>query len=469
MTTDPPRPESAARGREARRRVSRSAQATWRPHSDRSDPLDLLEEQAATRLADLIPVRYGRMLASPYGFYRGAALIMAADLASQPHTGLTVQLCGDAHLGNFGFFASPERQLMFDITDFDETLPGPWEWDVKRLVASFEIGGREQGFGAAELRTIVAAAVREYREYMRRAAAMPVLEVWYAHLTSVEINELIATEVQRGRLSRRGARNLLADIEKARRRDSARVLSRRAREQDGELRFIPQPPLLVPIEDLVPPGSDREQNQQATLRQVRAYRRSLAKDHHPIEEFRYLHMARQVVGVGSVGMRIWLFLMVGRDDRDPLILQAKEAQASVLERFLGATRFDNHGRRVVAGQRLIQAASDIFLGWVRVPDFDGEPRDYYVRQFHNWKGSLDITTMRVPDAILYAELCGAALARSHARSGDRVAIASYLGKGDGFDRAMTTFAAAYADQNQRDYEELRRAVAAGRIQAAPLG
>ncbi|MBO0702877.1 MAG: DUF2252 family protein, partial [Candidatus Dormibacteraeota bacterium] len=276
--------DRAALGREARRQIPRSAQGAWRPPENRPDPIALLEAQATTRLPELVPVRHGRMLASPFAYYRGAALPMASDLASQPHTGLTVQLCGDAHLNNFGVFASPERQLMFDINDFDETLPGPWEWDVKRLAASFEVAGRERGFGAADRRTIVEAAVREYRLYLRRAAAMGVLEVWYANITAAEISELITVEVRRGRLTRQEARRILADMEKARKRDSARAFAKRGRERDGQLSFIPQPPLLVPIDDLMPPGRDREQHEQAMRRLLRAYRRTLAGDQHPLRE-----------------------------------------------------------------------------------------------------------------------------------------------------------------------------------------
>ncbi len=415
-------------------------------------------------------MRYGRMLVSPFTFYRGAALVMASDLSSGPHTGLTVQLCGDAHLGNFGVFASPERQLMFDINDFDETLPGPWEWDLKRLVASFEIAGRERGFSAPDRRSIIESGVREYRRWMRQSVKLGTLDVWYAHLTSVEILELIHAEVRRKRLTEGDARAILAALDKARRRDSARVFSRRARDVEGDLVFQPEPPFIVPIEDLLPPGMTRERSERSMRRILRAYRRTLAHQHHPVEAFHYLHLARKVVGVGSVGTRCWLLLMMGHDRGDPLILQAKEAQPSVLERFLGPSEFANSGRRVVAGQHFMQAASDIFLGWVRVRDLDGEWRDYYLRQYHDWKGCIDVETPSgVPSAIFYAELCGAALARAHARSGDRMAIAGYLGRGAGFDRAMSGFAAAYADQNERDYEVFAAAVRSGRIEASAEG
>jgi uncharacterized protein (DUF2252 family) len=467
----PPAPTSVAErtawGRQIRTQLPRSHHARWAPAKQRPDPVALLEEQAATRVEELVPVRHRRMLASPFAFYRGAALVMASDLSTQPHTGLTVQLCGDAHLNNFGVFASPERQLVFDINDFDETLPGPWEWDVKRLAASFEIAGRERGFSAEERRSIIESGVREYRRRMRQSASLSSLDVWYAHLSSAEIEDLIRAEVRRQRLTKGEARAILASLEKARRRDSARVFSRRARDVEGDLVFVPEPPFIVPIEDLLPPGVTRERHEQSMRRLLRSYRRTLAHQHHPIDAFNYLHLARKVVGVGSVGTRCWLLLMMDRDTGDPLILQAKEAQPSVLERFVGASEFANSGRRVVVGQNLMQAASDIFLGWVRVRDLDGERRDYYVRQYHDWKGCIDVATPAgASSAILYAELCGASLARAHARSGDRMAIAGYLGRSDSFDRAMAAFAAGYADQNERDYEAFTAAVRAGRVKAA---
>jgi uncharacterized protein (DUF2252 family) len=459
--------DSRARGRAARAQLPRSRHGRWTPGEDRPDPVDLLEEQALTRVGELVPTRYGRMLASPFAFYRGAALVMASDLSAQPHTGLNVQLCGDAHLANFGVFASPERQLLFDINDFDETLPGPWEWDVKRLAASFEIAGRERGFAPDDRRSIVESAVREYRRRIRRSVRLSTLEVWYAHVASSDILELIRAEVRHNRLGRGEARAILRDLDKARRRDSARVFSRRTRDLAGDLVFVPEPPFIVPVEDLLPAGVSRDRSDQTMRRLLRAYRRTLTHQHHPIQAFHYLHLARKVVGVGSVGTRCWLLLMMGAGEGDPLVLQAKEAQPSVLERFLGPSEFANRGQRVVVGQQLMQTASDIFLGWVRVRDLDGEMRDYYLRQYHDWKGSLDIGTMGVPSATLYAELCGAALARAHARSGDRIAIARYLGKGDGFDRAMAGFAAAYGDQNERDYKTFTEAVRTGRIEAAP--
>jgi uncharacterized protein (DUF2252 family) len=405
------------------------------------------------------------MLVSPGTFYRGGALIMASDLAATPRSGVTVQLCGDAHLSNFGVFASPERQLIFDINDFDETLPGPWEWDVKRMAASFEIAGRDLGFSPAGRRGIVLAGVREYREQLREASRMRTLDAWYAHLDEEAIHEGIRQAVRRKRLGKKEAREARRDMARARTRDSVRVLARRAGKVEGELRIVRDPPIITPIEDLLLSAETRERAEQSIRQLIARYRRTLAHDHHPIEEFRYVHMARKVVGVGSVGTRCWIFLMLGRDNNDPLFLQAKEAQPSVLEAFAGRSRLRQHGERVVVGQRLMQAASDIFLGWLRVTELDGQARDYYIRQFHDWKGSVEIETMRVPGMTLYARMCGATLARAHARWGDRIAIGAYLGPGEIFDQAVADFSAVYADQNERDYETLAQAVKSGRIPA----
>ncbi len=460
-----PAEERAAKGKAARLEVPRSSHGAWEPAADRPDPIALLEEQAESRVAELVPVRHGRMLVSPFTFYRGAALIMAADLAATPRSGFTVQLCGDAHLSNFGVFASPERKMMFDINDFDETHPGPWEWDVKRLAASFEIGGRDLGFGPSDRREISMAGVREYREGMRRAAGTRILDAWYDHLDVEHVFSMIQTAVREKRLGKKEAKEAAEDVAKARTRDHVRVFSKRAGEIDGELRIVADPPLIVPIHDLVPPGIARDETDAWIRSEVRAYRRSLARQHHPIEEYRYRDTARKVVGVGSVGTRAWIHLFVGRDDNDPLILQSKEAQPSVLERFLGKSAYANHGQRVVVGQHLMQAATDIFLGWFRIKGLDGVTRDYYVRQLHDWKGGADVDTFRVPGATLYAQLCGSTLARAHSRWGDRIAIASYLGKGDTFDRAIADFSAAYADQNERDYEAFANAVNTGRLAA----
>ncbi len=425
----------------------------------------VLEEQAESRVPMLVPVRYGRMMVSPFTFYRGAALIMASDLARTPVSGVTVQLCGDAHLSNFGLFGTPERQMIFDINDFDETLPGPWEWDVKRLAASFEVMGRDRGFSPADRRAIVTAGVGEYRNRMRQAAGMGGLDAWYDHLDARMLLKLVRQEVRVNRVTKVDARAFARDVGKAYTRDNTRVLTKRAAEVDGELRIAADPPLVIPIEDLVTPGSEWEDPVPLIKKLLSTYRRTLGHQHHPLEEYRYVHAAYKMVGVGSVGTRCYIMLMMGRDDNDPLFLQIKEAQASVLERVVGKSHYAHHGERVVAGQRLMQAATDIFLGWVRIRGLDGVTRDYYVRQFQDWKGSADIDNMMVPGAALYARLCAATLARAHARWGDRIAIASYLGNGDTFDRAIADFSTVYADQNEKDYEAFVAAVRSGRLTA----
>jgi uncharacterized protein (DUF2252 family) len=354
---------------------------------------------------------------------------------------------------------------MFDVNDFDETLPGPWEWDVKRLAASFEIAGRDRGYSPSDRRRVVMAVARQYREGMREAARMTTLDVWYSHMEIGEMLEWIRTEDSDKRLQERGGSDSVMDVAKARTRDSHRALRKLTEPVDGKIRFVKDPPLLVPLEDLVLTDSARHETERSLRKLIKKYRRTLADEHHPLEEYRYEHMARKVVGVGSVGTRAWVFLMMGVDERDPLILQAKEAQPSVLERFAGRSAYDNHGQRVVVGQRLMQNASDIFLGWQRVKDIDGQGRDYYIRQLHDWKGSAHVDSLRVSGAVRYARMCGATLARAHARSGDWIAIAAYLGKGDRFDRAIADFSAAYADQNERDFEALVRAVRAGRVPA----
>jgi len=405
------------------------------------------------------------MLVSPFTFYRGAALIMASDLAATPVSGVTVQLCGDAHLSNFGLFGTPERQMIFDINDFDETLPGPWEWDVKRLAASFEIMGRDRGFSPADRRAVVMAGVAEYRDRMRQAAGMGALAAWYDHLEAGMLLNLVRKEVRVKRVSKKEARAFEQDVAKAQTRDNTRVFTRRATEVDGELRIAADPPLIIPIEDLITPGSEWEDPTPLVKKLLSTYRRTLGSQQHPLEEYRYVHAAYKMVGVGSVGTRCYIMLMLGRDHSDPLFLQIKEAQASVLERFAGQSTYRHHGQRVVAGQRLMQAATDIFLGWIRIKGLDGVTRDYYVRQFHDWKGSADIDSMLVAGATVYARICAATLARAHARWGDRIAIASYLGKADTFDRAIADFSAAYADQNEKDYQAFAAAVKSGRLTA----
>ena len=457
--------ERVARGRAARRDAPRSAHGQWSPSADRPDPVALLEQQAGTRVQDLVPIRYGRMLVSPFTFFRGAALVMAADLAGTPTSGVTVQLCGDAHLSNFGLFGTPERRMLFDVNDFDETLPGPWEWDVKRLAASVEVMGRDRGFSPADRRSIVMAGMREYRGRMQAAAGMGSLQAWYEHLEVGELLALVREEVAVKRVGKREARAHEDMATKARSRDSTRVLAKRAGTVDGELRIVADPPVIVPIEDLAVPGTAWEDPAPEIKRLLAAYRHTLTHRHHPLEEYRYVHAARKVVGVGSVGTRCYIVLLVGRDDRDPLFLQVKEAQPSVLERFLPPSAYPHAGERVVVGQRLMQAATDPFLGWQRIDGLDGVPRDYYVRQFHDWKGSAEVETMRVPGATLYSRICGATLARAHARWGDRIAIAAYLGTGPGFDRAIARFAVAYADQTERDHAAFAAAVASGRLPA----
>jgi uncharacterized protein (DUF2252 family) len=453
--------ERAARGKAARNEVPRSSHGRWEPAVNRPDPVGLLEEQAVTRVPELVPIRYGRMLVSPFTFYRGAALIMAADLAATPRSGLQVQVCGDAHLSNFGVFASPERQMMFDINDFDETLPGPWEWDLKRLAASFEIAGRDRGFAPAERRAVVLAGAGEYRARMKQTAGMHNLDVWYAHVeVEALFDQLEATATRKQRAKAR------ANLAKARTRDSMQAFAKLTHEVDGEPKIIADPPLIVPIEDLLPAGRERDEIEGELRGIIRSYRRTLETDRrHLMDDFHYGHMARKVVGVGSVGTRAWILLMLGRDDQDPLFLQAKEAQESVLERFVGKSQYANSGQRVVAGQRLMQAASDIFLGWDRLTGLDGQTRDFYIRQLRDWKGSADVDTMGASVMTLYARICGATLARAHARSGDRIAIASYLGNSDVFDRAIADFSSAYADQNERDYQTLAQAVDSGRLAA----
>jgi uncharacterized protein (DUF2252 family) len=452
--------ERAATGKAARAEVPRSAHASWEPAADRRDPVELLEEQATTRLPELVPVRYGRMLVSPFTFFRGAAYPMAADLAGAPRTGLQVQLCGDAHLSNFGVFAAADRRLVFSVNDFDETLPGPFEWDVKRLVASFAVAGRDRGFDAGRREAINTCAARSYREAMRSFAELGNLALWYAR---IEVDELLARarELGDGKALKRFERN----VAKARSKDSLKAFTKLTEIVGGEPRIAGDHPLIVPIEDVLPP---EEQERAADyMRDVlRSYRRTLPADgRRLLERFRYLHAARKVVGVGSVGTRAWIMLLIGRDTTDPLFLQFKEAQASVLEPFLGKSARSNHGQRVVEGQRLMQAAGDILLGWIRAADLAGVERDFYVRQLWDAKGSALVEQMspRVMEA--YARLCGRTLAKAHARSGDAVAIASYLGGSDRFDRALASFAEAYADQNERDYIALREAVESGRVVA----
>ena len=450
--------ERVARGKAARREVPRSSHAGFTPAAHRHDPVALLEQQAATRVPELVPIRYGRMLVSPFTFYRGAALIMAADLAGTPRSGITTQVCGDAHLMNFGVFASPERRMVFGLNDFDETFPGPWEWDVKRLAASFAIAGRDNGFSAKERAKILLTLVGEYRSAIHEFAALTNLAVWYSH-TDVESS---VAELRR-QVDPAARKRAEANLAKARTRDSLQAFDKLTHVVDGERRIISDPPLVLPLEEIFE-GMEREQIVDLMRGVLRSYRRSLQSDRrHLLEDFRLADIARKVVGVGSVGTRAWIILMFGRDENDPLFLQAKEAEASVLEGYVGRTDRRTHGERVVHGQHLMQASSDIFLGWDRVHGTDGIDRDYYVRQLRDWKGAAVVEAMSPATMEIYGRVCAAALARAHARSGDRVAMASYLGTSDAFARAIAEFSEDYADQNERDYDALVEAEKSGRI------
>ena len=453
--------ERAARGRSARAECPRSSHAGFEL-ADNRDPVAILEAQAPSRVPDLVPLRYGRMLVSPFTFYRGAAAVMAHDLSSTPRAGLQAQLCGDAHLSNVGGFASPERTLVFDLNDFDETLPGPFEWDVKRLAASFEIAGRDRDFTKPEREAAVLNAVRSYRMWMRELAAARNLDVWYAHLDV----EMIQRNLEAQQAKEQAATVAKAAV-KAQTKDSLKAFAKLTELVDGEPRIVSDPPLIVPGAELAEQAGIPVELLEGELHQLfREYRRTLQHDRrHLLEEFRFVDLARKVVGVGSVGTRCWILLLLGRDGSDPLFLQIKEAQPSVLEPYLGKSQYKNHGQRVVVGQRLMQATSDIFLGWVHAKKtLDGTERDFYVRQLWDWKTSVELDTIMPKGLELYGQVCGFLLARAHARSGDRIAIASYLGKGDTFDRALAEFAVAYADQNERDHAALRKAADEGRIE-----
>ncbi|WP_371102669.1 DUF2252 domain-containing protein [Streptomyces sp. PU_AKi4] len=450
--------ERAAYGKEARGRAPRSSHGRFEAAGDRPDPVGVIERQSATRLPELVPVRHGRMLESPFRFYRGAAAIMAADLGPAPDTGLTVQLCGDAHLLNFRLLASPERRLVFDINDFDETHAGPFEWDVKRLAASFAIAGRANGFPVEAQDEAVQACVKAYRRRMREFAGMRTLDVWYAQDDADRLRELMTSSADRE--ARRRAARAAA---RARTRTHLQAFAKLTRVEDGGRRIAPDPPLITPLGDLLDDPSTEEEALRGVLD---GYARSLSSERrHLLGRYHLADVARKVVGVGSVGTRCWIVLLLGRDDDDPLLLQAKEAQESVLAPYTDGERYDNQGRRVVAGQRLIQTTSDILLGWTHTVGLDGRPRDFYVRQLRDWKGIARPETMDPGMLRLFARLCGASLARAHARSGDPVAIAAYLGRGDRFDRALAGFAQEYADRNQRDFEALGEAVRSGRVRA----
>ncbi len=451
-------------GRSARTRVPRGAHATW--HLDPADrnPLAILQLQALTREPSLVPIRYGRMAATPFTFYRGAAAVMAADLAEFPHTGLEVQLCGDAHLLNFGGFGSPERELIFDVNDFDETTPGPFEWDLKRLVVSLEVAARSRGCSDAERSSVLAQAVHQYTVAMGEFAGMCTLDIWYSKLDRDALAARWGAKASADAL-----KSLRRSAAKAETKDRLKALSQLTHVVDGELRFRDDPPLLVPIEALFS-ESDAWDVEDMLRTALRSYRRTLAGDkRHLLSNYRYVHLARKVVGVGSVGTRCWVALFIGRDEQDPLFLQVKQAEASVLEPFAGASTFANHGQRVVEGQRLMQAASDVLLGWQRTTGVDGVTRDFYMRQLWDWKASADVDRMSGELLGIYGQMCAWTLARAHARSGDPIAIAAYLGSGKAMGTALTEYAGGYADQNERDHRTLTDAIASGVIAADTSG
>jgi uncharacterized protein (DUF2252 family) len=452
--------ERVAKGRSARAAVPRSSHARWDAPASRRSPVEVLQEQAKTRIPELIPIRYARMTASPFAFYRGAAAIMAADLATTPDSGLRAQICGDAHLLNFGGFAAPDRTIVFDVNDFDETLPGPWEWDVKRLAASFEIAARARAFDAKIRQRTVRRLIRAYRDAMRVDANARNLDLWYTRFDEKDVLERFNAQLSASELKR-----FTKNLAKARGKDSLKAFAKLTRRVDGKVRIVSDPPLIVRLEELMP-GDDAEQLSGLLRDAFRRYRQTLQPDRRQlIEEFEIVDIARKVVGVGSVGTRCWVALMRGRDESDPLFLQIKEADASVLEPYVGKSGYRNHGQRVVEGQRFIQSASDIFLGWDRFNGLDGSAHDFYVRQMWDGKFSPQVELMEPEVLGVYAEMCGSTLARAHARSGDRIAIASYLGSGQAFDRAIVTFAEMYADQNQRDFEEVVTAVKSGVLEA----
>ena len=475
--------ERRAKGSEARDRTPPSSHAKWVPAADRPDLVGLLEEQNATREPDLVPVRHGRMMVSPFTFYRGGAKIMAADLKDTPTAGLGAQLCGDAHLSNFGVFASPERRLLFDLNDFDETLPGPFEFDVKRMAASFMIAGRNNGFATADTREATLASVRAYREAMASFAQMPTMDIWYAHLDEDELMAGVRAAAagaakagkkakkepktaKKGAGEEKAAKTALARAEKnqakAHTRDSLQALSKLGELADGSYRIVSQPPIVVPVRELAATyGMSPDETEHVVRDQFRAYRATLPDDRRQLlERFEIVDWARKVVGVGSVGTRAFIVLLLGRDADDPLFLQVKEATASVLEAYLPKSRYRQHGQRVVQGQRLMQAASDIYLGWTKGLDVR---RHYYWRQLRDMKGSVLVEAMLPFGLSFYAGICGWTLARAHARSGEPVAITEYLGPGDAFDKSITDFSERYADQNEQDYQEFVTAIRSGQL------
>ena len=475
--------ERRAHGEQARRRTPPSAHSGWKPAPGRPDPVTLLEQQDATRMPGLVPVRHGRMMVSPFTFYRGAAAIMTADLKNTPVAGLEAQLCGDAHLSNFGAFASPERRLLFDLNDFDETLPGPFEYDVKRMAASFTIAGRNNGFSKADTREATLASVTSYRQAMASFAQMRTMDIWYAHMDEDQVVkaargalagfEKEATAAKKGarkqakkraKQAKKAARGAEKARVKAHTRDSLQALSKLGELFDGKYRIVSQPPIVIPARDLAPmSGVSPGDLDQVVRQQFQAYRATLREDlRRVLDHFQIVDMAHKVVGVGSVGSQAFIVLLQGRDANDPLFLQVKQATASVLEGHLPKSRFRQHGQRVVQGQRMMQAASDIYLGWTRDPE---DNRHYYWRQLRDMKASAEVESMTPLALTFYAWTCGWTLARAHARSGDPVAMAAFLGEGGEFDRSIADFSQRYADQNERDYQAFVNAIRAGRLEA----
>ena len=453
------RADRVARGKDARASAPLESHAELTPDRSR-DPVGLLLEQAETRVPELVPVRHGRMLVSPFTYFRGAALPMAADLATTPASGLRVQLCGDAHLSNFGAFASPERRLVFDVNDFDETLPGPFEWDVKRLAASLAVAGRDNGFGGKDRRKIVLAGIESYRTAMQGFSGQPFLTVWYAHL---DVGDTIARF--QSQMSKKTLKATKKTVAQAHTHDSMQALGKLATQAGGHWQIISDPPLIEPVSEVYP-DAQASAIEKLIRGMVGKYQRTLQSDRkYLLQHFTLAQVARKVVGVGSVGTRCWITLMDAGDGTEPLFLQTKEAQDSVLARYCGHSRYASQGERVVAGQHLMQAESDIFLGWTRATDPDGVDRDYYIRQLKDWKFSAPIEQMNPSDLAAYAGLCGWTLARAHARTGDRIALAAYLGGSGKFDQAIADFAEKYADQNERDYTALQTAVKDGRVEA----
>ncbi len=455
------RDEQVALGKEARRQTPRKVHAVWDPSSRTLDPLSLLTGQEVTRVNELVPIRHGRMASSAFAFYRGAALPMAADLSSLPNTGLNVQLCGDAHLSNFGGFASPERDLIFDINDFDETAGGPFEWDVKRLAASLEIAGREMGYASRRINEVVLQGVRTYRQTIRMFARITKLDTWYSRLDVAAIMKTWGSKAGTAAVT-----NFQRAVVKAESRDRLRARDKLTTVVGGVPRFLSDPPLLVPVEEVYGEAEEAVQVEQAIEGALRSYRTTLAPDRrHLLSQYRYVALARKVVGVGSVGTRCWVALFMSEDANDVLFLQVKEAEASVLERFTAKSTISNHGQRVVEGQRLMQAASDIFLGWQRIELPDGGHRDFYVRQLWDWKASASFEKMSPEILSIYASICAWTLARAHARSGNATAVGAYLGSSDVFDQALAEFARSYASQNERDHKALLKAIASGIVVA----